>query len=760
MPESPAAPGHHGASDAHAAALDAFLAYSEASNTETDVLALARHAVEVLRVRDPSAMVGYYAPSGGLWALRAWSDNVPADLLPALQRGLPADTPLFREALERREAIFMDGWGPLRERTERTAAYTTASSVPIMAGGVVYGFLTVALPHGLAWGDRDRALVRAVARGLTLALERAEGARVLQAHNEELAARSSAMEGFAELTRDLGLLEDPYALIRRAQTFALDLLPDGYAVYLEPEGDRWVLKAQVGDPRSAALQAAMQAGLPARDATNLQLVADERAAQFLAVYANEHLATVTEHLAATALLPLLVGGRARGVFALGLLQQRDWSRTDVAMLETVVRSLGLAIERAEQARRLDEERRALAAFTAFSEAAGVETDATLLAREAMRVLAARFNDRNAFAYYERDEDRWACRVWSADLSGDPAFQAVLQGGMPTSVALYAEAQRTREAVFEDPGGDLTATHPPLAGLGALAAYPLVLDGEVRAMLAVALHGAERWLERDRSLIRAVGRSLTLTLERAHHARTLAAQRDALRERSFALEAANEELEAFTYSVSHDLKTPLRHITSFAQLAAQHNADPERLKQYLRIVGQAADRMNGLIEAMLQLSRSTRRDLRQDDVDLAALVRQSQLDLAPHWRDRNFTWRVRPMGVVRGDRDTLQQVMTNLLSNAVKFTQPRATAEVDVWLEEREREWAVFVQDNGVGYDARYQNKLFRMFQRLHRQDEFEGTGVGLANVRRIISRHGGQVTGVSRAPRGATFSFTLPKQLG
>ena len=227
-----------------------------------------------------------------------------------------------------------------------------------------------------------------------------------------------------------------------------------------------------------------------------------------------------------------------------------------------------------------------------------------------------------------------------------------------------------------------------------------------------------------------------------------------------LSAANEELEAFAYSASHDLRTPVRHVQSFSELARRSlsGAPNEGAERYLGYVEQAAQRMSSLIDALLSLSRSSRQELTPAPVDLELLLRRARRDMESELAGREVQWQTSALPVVVGDQALLQQVMNNLLANAVKFSRIRQQAVIEVWSEEDAAAWTVFVRDNGVGFDPRYSERLFGVFQRLHTEREFEGTGVGLATVRRIVLRHGGNVSASSVPGEGATFGFTLPKQ--
>ena len=227
-----------------------------------------------------------------------------------------------------------------------------------------------------------------------------------------------------------------------------------------------------------------------------------------------------------------------------------------------------------------------------------------------------------------------------------------------------------------------------------------------------------------------------------------------------LAATNRELEAFSYSVSHDLRAPLRHIIGFVDLLNTRDlsALDEKSGHYLQVITQAAQKMGILIDDLLAFSRMGRTEMMRTRVDFDQLVRDIVKEVSEDAKEREIQWEIAPLPAVVGDAAMLRQVMVNLISNAVKFTRPRPQAKIEIGaIEDRPNETLLFVRDNGVGFDIRYVNKLFSLFQRLHSTEEFEGTGVGLANVQRIILRHGGKVWAESAPEGGATFWVSLPR---
>ena len=231
----------------------------------------------------------------------------------------------------------------------------------------------------------------------------------------------------------------------------------------------------------------------------------------------------------------------------------------------------------------------------------------------------------------------------------------------------------------------------------------------------------------------------------------------VRERTAELEAANKELEAFTYSVSHDLRAPLRHVDGFSKLLVekhQTELSPDA-REYVATIRDSVLQMGILIDDLLNLARVGRKQLSMQMTGLNSLVEEIRTELNGANPDRIIDWKIDTLPFVECDPALIKQVFSNLLSNAVKFTRPRKPAVIEVGTLRQDGHPAVFVRDNGVGFSMKYAHKLFGVFQRLHRTEDFEGTGVGLATVQRIIHKHGGRVWAEAELDKGATFYFTL-----
>jgi signal transduction histidine kinase len=234
----------------------------------------------------------------------------------------------------------------------------------------------------------------------------------------------------------------------------------------------------------------------------------------------------------------------------------------------------------------------------------------------------------------------------------------------------------------------------------------------------------------------------------------------LGKRAAELEATNKELESFTYSVSHDLRAPLRHMAGFSELLQRQSSSllDEKSQRFVRTILDSARKMGNLIDDLLAFSRIGRAETKTADVDLERLVKEVVAEIGHDTKSRDIAWKIGALPVCNGDRSMLRLVVVNLVSNAVKFTSMRTRAEIEIGcVDQNEKEVEVFVRDNGAGFDMQYVNKLFDVFQRLHLPEQFEGNGIGLATVQRIIHRHGGKVRGEGAVDQGATFYFSLRK---
>lgn len=908
-----------------ARAHEAFMAFTEAVGTETDLLALARQAIRVLRARFQDGSIGYYTPDGGLWQARAWSEDMDGALVARLRAGLSRDTPFIRDALLTGTPVFTDAWNPGREGIAHSEAYGAAVAYPLSVGGEVRYLLVCGLRGTPRWSERDRALVRAVGRGLTLALERAEQARLLQIRGEALEARTLALERFADLARRPE--SDPLTLVRQAQEAVSELIGEGFAVYYELDAGVWRLRSQVGRPEDGVMQASLESALPYETVLNFRRPWESGAPFYQDVYdpALDPGVLGTESLASTVALPLVVGGRRQGMFGYGLEVSRPWSRADRATVETAVTSLGLVLERAEQARALEEERAALQAFVAYSEATGSETAVPALAGQALAVLAGRFPGCSS-GYYDLEGDRWKLRVHTDDLNDQPELRAALMAGLPVDTPSFAQVLATGAPVFVDDWNPARGRVELTEAYGMVAHYPLALSGEVRAILSLALRHRQQWVERDRAVFRAVGRGLTLTLERAEQARRLQARGDEevrrrqtleafaelsrdlalepdpltlvrraqevvqgllppgfsgyyepedglwrirsqvglantpelqaildtglpfeattnllipwrsgvahyqneydpdldgltgseaypgasvtipivvdgqmrgvlgfapytarvwsgedravldtvgrqlslaleraqrvadLAQRTHELERSNAELEQFAYIASHDLQAPIRAVSSFSEILENRYGDQldERGRRYLRFIAESGQHMKRLVDDLLTFSRIATEQRPPTPTDSGAVVEQVWRRLMPEVEALEATVTFHALPRVLVDRRQLDQLLQNLLGNALKYHRPGVLPRLQVSAERDGACWRFAVSDNGLGIEGQYFEKIFVIFQRLHGQRVYQGTGIGLAVCKKIVERHGGRLWVESTLGEGSTFLFTLP----
>lgn len=291
----------------------------------------------------------------------------------------------------------------------------------------------------------------------------------------------------------------------------------------------------------------------------------------------------------------------------------------------------------------------------------------------------------------------------------------------------------------------------LLGIRSFIACPIVCEGESLGVLAVDTNRTGRpLLQSDLSLLMGIAPVIGISI---HNAEQLAREQ----RQAALLEVANRELEAFCYTVAHDLRAPLRAINGYSAAIREDCGDslPSPAPDYFSRIGAAAVRMGELIDDLLDLYRVTRRELEREEVDLSALAAEVAAELRQREPARTVEFTIAAGVTVHGDRQLLRIALENLLGNAWKYTGTRTRGVIEFGTLEADGAGACFVRDNGTGFDMRYADKLFLPFHRLHRDDEFEGTGIGLATVQRIVSRHGGRIWADAEEDRGAAFFFTL-----
>ncbi|HEX9192793.1 MAG TPA: ATP-binding protein [Burkholderiales bacterium] len=360
------------------------------------------------------------------------------------------------------------------------------------------------------------------------------------------------------------------------------------------------------------------------------------------------------------------------------------------------------------------------------------------------------SDYAALGLLDEGEKGFACLLTEGLDPGlyDRQYDRRLAVGLPYSLLAERRVFRQRAGAAAREIGPLPPGHPAIASfLGC----PVASAGRAYGWIYFANKpGGRDFSDKDERLVATLADMLASLYELERQ----------VKERTAELEAANRELEAFSYSVAHDFRAPLRHIDGFARMALEKSRGLDAaLVKHLDTVIHAAGSMGRMIDGLLSLSRVGRAGLQRRPVDMAGLVEEARGQLGPEAARPALRWKIGALPSVRGDPELIRVVWINLLSNALKYSSRQPQPEIQVGAQTADDGKPVFfVRDNGVGFDTRYGGKLFNVFQRLHRRDEFEGVGIGLAIVRRAIERHGGRVWAESRINEGATFYFCMGEE--
>ncbi|MFK7602175.1 GAF domain-containing protein [Deinococcus sp. SM5_A1] len=672
---------------------------------------------------------------------------------------LRRDTPLFFRASGDLTAAYPD----LETRTGGVAAVASAV-LPMVEAGHPLGVIVLDFQEPHDFTSDERHFLQTLASHCALALDRARLSSDLeqqvQDRTAEVQDRTAELEAFVRFTEMADSETDVLILAQRAVDVLSVLFPGCTSAYYALEDGQWRVKVYTSDLEAQPeLLASIKAGMPLDTPVFAQPMQTGEAV-FVDGWdpEKEHFAH-TEEYQSVATFPLMVDGTIQAMFALGIKDTPRWSAHHQAVFRSVGRSLRLALERTETARKLEAQNaelrartQALEGFAALTHELGLTSDPGVLIGRAIALVRSLLPPGYA-AFWQISGGRWRATAQLGDV-GNPELQAAIDAGFPVGQLPTLDLPyQTREPLFQDHYDPTRDVAPELVEhVSTVATLPVVVNGEVVGIFNAPLFGLRPWSAADQAVLKTTVHSLGLALERAEQARQLTAQRDLL-------QASNEELEAFTYSVSHDLRTPVRHIISFGDLLRRSLPGPldEKAERYLGIIRTAADTLNTLIDGMLDVSRASRQLLKAERVELDRVFSAVRHEVGVALPQRQIDWQVGALPTVTGDAGLLRRVVLALVDNAVKYTRDRERARIEVWAEDRGQSWAVLVRDNGVGFNPNYVDKLFTMFQRLHRQEDFEGAAVSLANARRIMARHGGTMTAEGEPGVGATFGFILPK---
>jgi PAS domain S-box-containing protein len=526
---------------------------------------------------------------------------------------------------------------------------------------------------------------------------------------------------------------------------------------LLPGGETMLLQAGVGWQEGLVGKAVVDTGLDSQ--AGFTLLTDEPVivTDLTTDVRFNGPALLTDHGVISGMSTIIRGEkRPYGILGIHTAQYRLFSQDDVNFLQTIANLLAEAVARqqAEATLKESEERYRLLADMSPD---GIalhrhgkllyvnDSLARLLGANSTHELLGRATNKIVHPDYWETANKWAERIIAGEQEPYPVE------------SLYVRLDGTTVPI------DVTAV--PLQYQGKMAMQAIVRDISQRKQAEAELEQYRKHLEtlvaeRTAELKQRVAEVEQLNAGMVTLLSDLQAANEHVTRTAQQLEESNVELESFAYSVSHDLRAPLRHISGFVTMLQKKERDKldEKSTHYLQVITEAATRMGQLIDDLLNFSRTSRQALVTHPVDVNKLVAEARQELASDVKNRDIVWEIETLPTVTADFALLRQVWVNLLENAIKYTAPRLQAHIKIGVlpSSEDNEITFFICDNGVGFDEKYIDKLFGVFQRLHRDEYFAGTGIGLATVRRIVHRHNGRTWAEGKIGKGATFYFTLP----
>jgi PAS domain S-box-containing protein len=647
-------------------------------------------------------------------------------------------------ALRTGETSWLDDFGAEpRGAPWRSAAlsrgYRSSLALPLKDGeGHTFGALCIYSAEAAVFVSDERRLLEELAADLAFGITVVRARSKLERAEADRLAHLRFLESMDRVNRAMVAAEDLEGMMGEVLDAVLGIFEcdRAFLVYpCDPEAATWSAPMEKNRPQYPGVLAQhldLVVG-PEVAQTFRTLLAADHPVKFGPATANPIPPDVTERFLVRSFMSMAIHPKLGKPWQFGVHQcshPREWTREEERLLEEIGRRLGDALTTFLVVRDLQESEQKLSRAEGIVHVGYIDRDLVggkvSLSDETSRILGLDPLERT------HELGAWE-RLWESRIHPDDrprvldAFTAAIERSAHYDVE-YRVVRPGGEVRFVHSQADVTRDEGGVARrvLGTMSD----ITGRVKAEAEI--------------------RELNQKLE----------QRVA--ERTAELAAANRELEAFAYSVSHDLRVPLRAVDGYRGLLQRRLEGrlDEEGRRYLGSISEAAQRMGQLIDDLLSFSRMGRVEMAKLEVDLGAMVADVIRELEPDAALRSIDWRVGRLPVVQGDRAMLRLVLVNLLTNALKFTGPRARAEIEIASRlESDGAITVFVRDNGVGFDMAHVEKLFGVFQRLHGAAEFEGTGIGLANVRRVITRHGGRTWAEGELGRGATFFFSLPPRL-